>query len=125
MSKRPVPNKSRSKVRATRPGELIHCDIFGPSQVATISGRHRYFITFIDDFSGRLWLYLLKGRSDAAIALRRFAEDFQVATRGLRAMYYVIDSYVPGVQRIRTDNAGELVGDMSPFALYEERENPA
>ena len=118
MSKRPVPNKSRSKVRATRPGELIHCDIFGPSQVATISGRHRYFITFIDDFSGRLWLYLLKGRSDAAIALRRFAEDFQVATRGLRAMYYVIDSYVPGVQRIRTDNAGELVGDMSPFALY-------
>ena len=118
MSKRPVPNKSRSKVRATRPGELIHCDIFGPSRVATISGRHRYFITFIDDFSGRLWLYLLKGRSDAAIALRRFAEDFQVATRGLRAMYYVIGSYVPGVQRIRTDNAGELVGDKSPFALY-------
>ena len=118
MSKRPVPNKSRSKVRATRPGELIHCDIFGPSQVATISGRHRYFITFIDDFSGHLWLYLLKGRSDAAVALRRFAEDFQVATRGLRAMYYVIDSYVPGVQRIRTDNAGELVGDMSPFALF-------
>ena len=111
MSKRPVPNKSRSKVRATRPGELIHCDIFGPSRVATISGRHRYFITFIDDFSGRLWLYLLKGRSDAAVALQRFAKDFQVATRGLRAMYYGIDSYVSDVSAVPTLSVIPAAGD--------------
>jgi len=111
MSKRPVPNKSRSKVRATRPGELIHCDIFGPSRVATISGRHRYFITFIDDFSGRLWLYLLKGRSDAAVALQRFAKDFQVATRGLRAMYYGIGSYVSDVSAVPTLSVIPAAGD--------------
>ena len=111
MSKRPVPNKSRSKMRAARPRELIRCDISGPSRVATISGRYRYFITFIDDFSGRLRLYLLKGRSDAAMTLRHFAGNFQVATRGLQAMYYVIDSYVSDVSAVPTLSVIPAAGD--------------
>ena len=39
--------------------DLIHTDVWGPSPVASIGGA-RYYVTFIDDFSRRFWVYFLK-----------------------------------------------------------------
>jgi hypothetical protein len=44
--------------------EIVHSDIFGPMQTLSIEGS-TYFLTFIDDFSRKTWIYFLKHKSDA------------------------------------------------------------
>jgi len=39
--------------------DLIHTDVWGPSPLASIEGA-RYYVTFINDFSMRVWVYFLK-----------------------------------------------------------------
>lgn len=48
---------------STSPFYLIHADVWGPSNVANISGS-RWFVTFIDDCSRVTWVYLLKQKSE-------------------------------------------------------------
>jgi len=43
--------------------DLIHTDVSGPPLVASIGGA-RYYITFIDDFSRKIWVYFLKQKSE-------------------------------------------------------------
>jgi len=43
--------------------EVVHSDVCGPMQVSTISGE-RYFVTFIDEKSGRIAVTLLKNKSE-------------------------------------------------------------
>ena len=43
--------------------ELVHTDLWGPSPVAFLRGS-RYYITFIDDSSKKVWVYFLKNKSD-------------------------------------------------------------
>ena len=42
----------------------MHTDLVGPMQVTSIGGI-TYFMTFIDDFSHRTWVYFLKSKSEA------------------------------------------------------------
>ena len=44
--------------------DYVHSDLWGPAKVQTQSGN-RYFISFIDDYSRKVWVYLLKNKSDA------------------------------------------------------------
>ena len=50
--------------RARYPLELVHIDLVGHIQVTSIGGS-TYFMTFIDDFSRRTWVYFLKSKSEA------------------------------------------------------------
>ena len=43
--------------------ELIHSDICGPMSVESITGSS-YFVTFIDDYSKKTWIYLLKTKAE-------------------------------------------------------------
>ena len=43
--------------------ELVHTDLWGPSPVATLGGS-RYYITFIDDSSRKVFVYFLENKSD-------------------------------------------------------------
>ena len=43
--------------------DLIHTDVWGPSPVASIGGA-RYYVTFIDDFSRKVWTFFLKHKSE-------------------------------------------------------------
>lgn len=45
-------------MRATKL-QLVHTDIVDPIEVKSLKS-HRYFITFIDDFSRKIWVYFLK-----------------------------------------------------------------
>ena len=49
--------------------ELVHTDLWGPSPVASLGGS-RYYITFIDDSSKKVWVYFLKNKSDVFKLLR-------------------------------------------------------
>ena len=43
--------------------ELVHTDLWGLSLVTSLGGS-RYYITFIDDSSRKVWVYFLKNKSD-------------------------------------------------------------
>lgn len=55
---------------ASKPLDLIHTDIWGPSPIQSTSG-FRFYIHFIDDFSRFTWIFPLKCKSDA---LKTFVE---------------------------------------------------
>ena len=42
--------------------ELVHSDVWGLAPVSARGGS-RYFVTFIDDFFRRLWVYLIRKKS--------------------------------------------------------------
>jgi hypothetical protein len=39
--------------------ELIHCDVFGHVHVPSL-GVYFFYVSFVDDFPRKTWLYLLK-----------------------------------------------------------------
>ena len=50
--------------RATGPGQLFHSDLKGPFRTRSIHGK-RYFMTFVDDYSGYVFVFPLAHKSDA------------------------------------------------------------
>lgn len=78
--------------RATRCGEIIHSDLWGPAQTPSIGGS-MYYVSFTDDFSRFRVLCFVKSKSEA---LRCFKE------------YTAMVEAVHGrIQTLRTDNGGE------------------
>jgi len=52
-----LPQKSAAKL------DIIHSDVCGPMQVDTLGGS-RYFFLFIDDWTRKTWIYLLKRKGE-------------------------------------------------------------
>ena len=61
QARQPFP--SDGGTRAAKVLELVHSDVCGPMKTTSIGGA-RYFLTFIDDFSRKIWVYVLKRKSD-------------------------------------------------------------
>jgi hypothetical protein len=61
----------KSKYSTTRPLELIHTDICGPITPDSFS-ENEYFITFIDDYSRKCWVYFLEKKSEAFETFKKF-----------------------------------------------------
>jgi transposase InsO family protein len=59
--------------RAKKDLELVQKDLRGPMQTQSI-GERFYFLTFIDDFSRKIWIYFTKNKSET---FSRF-KDFKV-----------------------------------------------
>lgn len=55
---------SKSTYIASKPLEYIHSDLWGLAQVDTI-GCRKYFISLIDHYSRKVWVYLLKSKDEA------------------------------------------------------------
>ena len=94
--------------RATKPFELIHTDLAGPIEPVAKDG-YKYAIIFTDDFSGCLFTYFLKSKSDAAKATERFLAD--VAPYGkVKTLNFFHDIFPSGeIKRLRSDNGGEYI----------------
>ncbi|KAI3461497.1 hypothetical protein Pfo_018160 [Paulownia fortunei] len=43
--------------------DYVHSDVWGPSNTLSLGGKH-YFVTFIDDFSRRVWVYTMKTKDE-------------------------------------------------------------
>ncbi|KAE8674175.1 hypothetical protein F3Y22_tig00111769pilonHSYRG00531 [Hibiscus syriacus] len=43
--------------------DYVHSDLWGPSTTSSLGGS-RYYVTFIDDFSRKVWVYFLKQKSE-------------------------------------------------------------
>lgn len=77
--------------------ELIHTDVCGPINVKSIGGS-RYFLTFIDDKSRRIFVYFLKHKSEVLGKFKMFKTQVERQT-GRR------------IKAIRSDNGGEYTGN--------------
>lgn len=56
--------KLKNKVSTSRPLELNHMDLFGPTRVASLGGMHYAFV-LADDYSSFTWVYFLAHKNDA------------------------------------------------------------
>jgi len=81
-----------SDVRATKPLELVHCDLCGPIQPVAKDG-FKYAISFVDDFSSATTVYFLRQKSDTVQATEKFLADC---------------APIGKVERLRTDNGTEF-----------------
>lgn len=43
--------------------DYVHTDVWGPTKVASLGGKH-WFVTFVDDYSRRVWVYTMKRKSE-------------------------------------------------------------
>ncbi|WVZ04917.1 hypothetical protein V8G54_018263 [Vigna mungo] len=73
--------------------ELVHSDVWGPTIVSFIGGK-RYFVTFIDNHSRKVWTYFLKNKSEVFEAFKIWKAMVENET-GLK------------IKKLRSDNGGE------------------
>lgn len=57
--------------RATSQLEVIHSDLCGPMECSSLGGA-KYFITFIDDYSRKVFVYFLKNKMDITSVFHNF-----------------------------------------------------
>lgn len=62
---------SQANFQANKVLELIHGDICGPISPSTPAGN-RYFFLLVDDYSRKMWVYMLKQKSEAFSAFKKF-----------------------------------------------------
>ncbi|KAJ0590261.1 putative RNA-directed DNA polymerase [Helianthus annuus] len=79
--------------QATEPLQLVHSDICGPMRTESIGGC-RYFITFIDDYTRKTWVYFLKFKYEALYHFKNF-----------RVLNEKQSNHV--IKTLRTDRGGE------------------
>ena len=75
--------------------DIIHSDLCGPMSVTTQSG-HLYFMTFIDDYSQKTWIYFLKSK-----------EFDEVLDRFRKFKALVENQSGKKIKVLRSDNGGE------------------
>ena len=92
MQRAPFPIRAS---RTSRVGQLIHTDIKGPLST-TSKGGHRYFVTYLDDFSDYAFVYFLGRKSEQFVAFK----DFQ-------AMLHT--QHGATISAVQSDNGGEYV----------------
>ncbi|KAM0987670.1 hypothetical protein ACFX2I_011694 [Malus domestica] len=73
-SKLPFPYVSYS---SSKPLELLHTDIWGPSPVSSVQG-FQYYIIFVYDFSKYCWFFPLKYKSEAFIVFTQFKSMLRI-----------------------------------------------
>lgn len=77
--------------------DYIHSDLWGSSRIAT-HGEARYFLTLIDDFSRKVWVYMLKTKDEV---FGRFVEwKTMIENRTDKKIKY-----------LRTDNGLEFLNE--------------
>lgn len=60
-----------STTKSTKPFELVHADVWGPSPIVSSTG-FRYYLLFVDDFTRYSWIYPFKFQSEVASIVMQF-----------------------------------------------------
>ncbi|KAK8926176.1 hypothetical protein KSP39_PZI018366 [Platanthera zijinensis] len=82
-----------SSKRSKQVLEYIHSDVWGPAPEPSL-GETRYFVTFIDDLSRKVWIYFLKHKSEVFEKFKIWKTKVEKQT-GKKVKY------------LRSDNGGE------------------
>ncbi|KAL8089642.1 hypothetical protein AgCh_039213 [Apium graveolens] len=92
QARKPFPHQANSIAKQAL--EIVHADICGPIQPAT-RGGNRYFILFVDNFSHKMWVYMLKEKSAAFEMFKKFKVLVETRTE-------------KRIKILRTDRGGEF-----------------
>jgi len=68
--------KQMQFVSTTRPLEMLHMDLFGPSRTMSIGGNY-YGLVVVDDFSRYTWTLFLVTKDEAFNAFKKLAKIIQ------------------------------------------------
>ena len=68
--------KAINKVISSRPLQLLHMDLFGPTRVASLGGMHYGFV-IVDDYSRYTWVVFLAHKDDCFDAFKSFTKKVQ------------------------------------------------
>ena len=71
--------QKKAEFWAKQPLELIHTDICGPITPESFNGK-RYFISIINDYSRKTWVYFLKEKFEAFEVFKNFKVMVEKAT---------------------------------------------
>ena len=104
-TRQPFPKETSH--RAKKYGELIHTDLWGPAQTATIGGC-LYYISFTDDFSRETQLAFLKQKSDALAAFKAYETRLTTQHDGTK------------IKVLRSDRGGEYLSAKFDAYLQEK-----
>lgn len=85
------------RTRAKRPLEIVHTDVCGPIDPITWD-KKKYMITFIDDFTHFVMVYLIEGKYEVADTVKEYAN--QVETK-----------WNLKISKLRCDNGREYVNE--------------
>eukprot|EP01018_Ginkgo_biloba_P021889 Gb_29350 [translate_table: standard] len=85
------------KFKAREPLELVDIDLCRPMRTLSM-GKARYFMTFIDDYNRKIWVYFLKEKSKAFMKFVEF-----------RAMEERQSGYK--LRILHSDNGGEYISN--------------
>ncbi len=94
--KNPFPQSSDRSASA-KPLDLIHSDVCGKMSSKSLS-KAEYFVTFIDDKTRYVWVYMLKRKSDVFKCFREWRS-------------FVEKFFGRSIKCLRTDNGGEFTSD--------------
>ena len=86
---------SRATYRTKGTLDYIHSDLWGSPHIPLSLSRSQYFISFIDDFSRKVWVYFLKTKDEA---FGKFLEWKSLIEKQTGRK----------IKRLRTDNGLEL-----------------
>ena len=74
--------------------ELVHSDVFGPMSITSM-GKYVYYVSFIDEFSRKTWIYFL-------------GKKYEVFDRFKNFKALVENQIEKGIKVLRTDNGGDF-----------------
>jgi hypothetical protein len=72
---------------------LVHTDVWGPTQVSSLGGSH-YYVTFIDDATRKTWVYCIRQKSNVFDTFKKWKA--------------LIENEIgKSLKHLRSDNGGE------------------
>ena len=74
--------------------DIMHLDMCGPMSTASLSG-YVYYVSFIDDYSRKTWIYLLKEKNEMFGKFKEFKALIENLTKRK-------------IKTLRSDNGGEF-----------------
>src|SRR5579859_5886485 len=98
-----LPRPSATSIRSTQVIQLVHCDLCGPMQVASIKSNH-YIVTFLDDYSR--WASTLPDK--ASFSVTAAFEHYLLRVERLHGV---------NLKKIRTDGGTEFQGKMRSYLI--------
>jgi hypothetical protein len=96
MTRKPI-QRTRVEPRASKFGEEIHSDLWGPSPVQT-PGKRSYYVSFTDDYTRWVYLKLLRTKDECFEAYKGFEAMARTQHR------------IGAIKKLRTDRGGEYLG---------------
>jgi transposase InsO family protein len=88
------PHPNKSIMSTTRPLELLHMDLFGPTTYRSIGGN-TYYLVIVDDYSRYTWVFFLHDKSHTCDIFKTFVRRAE-------------NEFEQKLKKVKSDNASEL-----------------